>query len=150
MVSSLCSWSQMIQKMEDLGLGDNLTVRISRMLEGWRLVGCELTVEVAALKALRSSPKRWNVTLRSPSTWLCCLLHARALSRKFFHKLYRLCRLFLPIPDTTDYLIIGTDYAYGRCIGTALVVVVILVLVVVVVVEIVVVITHTQARAHAH
>src|SRR6218665_699538 len=121
MVSSLCSWSQMIQKMEDLGLGDNLTVRISRMLEGWRLVGCELTVEVAALKALRSSPKRWNVTLRSPSTWLCCLLHARALSRKFFHKLYRLCRLFLPIPDTTDYLIIGTDYAYGRCIGTVLV-----------------------------
>jgi len=75
------------------------------------------------------------------------------LSRKIvFHKLCRLCRLFLPIPDTTDYLIIGTDYAYGRCIGTALVVVVILVLVVVVVglVEIVVVITHTHAPAHAH
>src|SRR6218665_2020251 len=40
--------------------------------------------------------------------------------KEFFYNLYWLCRLFLPIADTTDYLIIGTDYEYGRCIGTAL------------------------------
>jgi len=33
---------------------------------------------------------------------------------------YRCCRLFLPIPITTDCSSNRHDYTYGRCIGTAL------------------------------